>query len=149
MDEERAVTASASDGACHCLAVRQGARQLTRLYDRHLAPTGLRATQYALLRRLSRLGPVSINALAEAMVMDRTTMGRALRPLQRTGLVAIDPGPDGRTRALRLTDDGRTRVASAVPFWREAQAAFEAQYGAQRAQDLNAAMARVVATVPG
>lgn len=154
MDEKHAEADSSPhvvrpDVVCHCVAVRQGARQVTRLYDRHLAPAGLRSTQYALLRGLGRLGPVSINALAEAMVMDRTTMGRALRPLERAGLVAIDPGPDGRTRALTLTEAGRARVAAAVPLWLEAQTAFETMYGGQPARDLRTAMARVVATVPG
>lgn len=147
MDDEPATTGSPPEVICYCHAVRQGARQVTRLYDRHLAPTGLRTTQYALLRNLDRLGSVSINALAEAMVMDRTTLGRALRPLEVAGLVAIGPGPDGRTRALTLTEAGRARVAAAVPFWQEAQAAFESRYGAQPAGDLRRAMARVVATV--
>src|SRR5437870_3246305 len=83
--------------ACNCLAVRQAARQVTQFYDRHLALEGLRATQYAILAKLARLGPLSINELAAMMVMDRTTMGRALRPLDRDKLVAIGPGRDGRT----------------------------------------------------
>ena len=52
---------------CNCLAVRQAARHVTQLYDRHLAHVGLRATQYSILARLSRLGPLSINELASAM----------------------------------------------------------------------------------
>lgn len=70
--------------ACHCNALRQGARQVTQFYDRHLAPSGLRISQYALLKGLARLGPISINGLADAMVMDRTTLGRGLRPSSAT-----------------------------------------------------------------
>lgn len=131
---------------CTCLAVRQGARQLTQFYDRHLAPTGLRATQYPILARLGRSGPLSINALATGMVMDRTTLGRALRPLERDGLVAIGVGRDARTRELSLTPAGRARLAEAVPLWRGAQAAFEQGYGETEAAALRVAMARVVAT---
>ncbi len=133
--------------ACHCNALRQGARQVTQFYDRHLAPSGLRISQYAMLKGLARLGPISINGLADAMVMDRTTMGRGLRPLERDGLVVIGPGPDGRTRALTLTETGRARLDAAEPLWRAAQAGFEARYGADEAARLSDALARVVAAV--
>lgn len=133
---------------CHCLAIRQGARQVTQFYDRHLAPAGLRTTQYSLLNRLGRLGPVSINTLADALAMDRTTLGRNLRPLERDGLVAIGPGPNGRTRALTLTEAGLARLEAAAPLWRQAQDEFEAGYGEVAARDLRDALARLVATVP-
>jgi DNA-binding MarR family transcriptional regulator len=132
---------------CHCNAIRQGARQVTQFYDRHLAPAGLRTSQYAMLVGLRRLGPISINAFAEAMAMDRTTMGRGLKPLERDGLLAVGPGPDGRTRALHLTEAGHRRIAEAEPLWRVAQAGFEARYGAEAAADLRSALARVVRVV--
>jgi DNA-binding MarR family transcriptional regulator len=132
---------------CHCTALRQGARQVTQFYDRHLAPSGLRTSQYAMLVGLRRLGPISINAFADAMALDRTTMGRALKPLERDGLLAIGPGPNGRTRALRLTEAGSRRIDEAEPLWRVAQAGFEARYGAEAAADLRSALARVVRTV--
>ncbi|KQP10951.1 MarR family transcriptional regulator [Methylobacterium sp. Leaf99] len=134
---------------CHCQTARQGARQLTQFYDRHLAPTGLRASQYAVLSRLGRLETASINQLAEALVMNRTTLGRALRPLQRDGLVRVGPGADGRTRALCLTAAGRDRLAAGLPLWRHAQDAFEAAFGAAEAEGLHAAMGRVVTALPG
>lgn len=132
---------------CNCLAIRQAARHLTQLYDQHLAPAGLRTTQYSVLFRLDRMGPLAINELAARLVMDRTTLGRALRPLEREGLVAIGPGRDGRTRALSVTPAGRQRLEEAAPLWREAQRAFEAGYGASEAADLRAALARLVAEV--
>ncbi|WP_247637195.1 MarR family winged helix-turn-helix transcriptional regulator [Methylobacterium sp. 37f] len=129
---------------CHCNAIRQGARQVTQFYDRHLAAMGLRTSQYSMLIGLRRLGPISINGLADAMAMDRTTLGRALKPLERDGLVGVGPGPNGRTRALHLTEAGRQRLAEAEPLWRVAQADFEARYGASEAADLCTALARVV-----
>jgi len=132
---------------CHCNAIRRGARQVTQFYDRHLAPAGLRTSQYSMLVGLARLGPIAIAAFADAMAMDRTTMGRALKPLERDGLLAVRPGPDGRTRALHLTEAGRRRIAEAEPLWRVAQAGFEARYGATAAADLRTALARVVRTV--
>ncbi|SFG72826.1 MarR family winged helix-turn-helix transcriptional regulator [Methylobacterium gossipiicola] len=131
---------------CTCLAVRQGARQLTQLYDRHLAPAGLRATQYPILACLHRSGPMPIGALAAALVMDRTTLGRALRPLEREGLVTLDVGRDARMRDLSLTPRGGERLAVARPLWRDAQAAFEKGYGVEEAAALRVTMARVVET---
>ena len=61
---------------CNCLAARQAARHITQLYDQFLMPVGLRTTQFSILARLERLGPLTINALAAELVMDRTTMGR-------------------------------------------------------------------------
>src|SRR6266851_8021847 len=77
---------------CNCFAVRSAARHVTQLYDQLLAPAGLRVTQFSILAKLKRLGPLTINALADEMVMDRTTLGRNVLPLQREGLIAIRRG---------------------------------------------------------
>jgi DNA-binding MarR family transcriptional regulator len=130
--------------ACNCLAIRQAARHVSQLYDRHLAAEGLRTTQYSILAKLLRLGPLSVNKLAGMMVMDRTTLGRAVRPLERDGLVAIGSGRDGRTRAIRLTPTGAQRLKAATGRWQEAQRQFEIAYGSAEAAALRSALARVV-----
>src|SRR6516225_3847704 len=81
---------------CNCLAVRQAARYITQFYDRYLAAAGLRTTQYGILAKLKRQGPMSINALAAQLIMDRTTLGRNVRPLERDGLIVIEPDPADR-----------------------------------------------------
>ena len=70
---------------CNCLAVRQAARHITQYYDQFLAPAGLRTTQFSILAKLKRRGPQTINALARDMVMDRTTLGRNILPLNARG----------------------------------------------------------------
>jgi DNA-binding MarR family transcriptional regulator len=123
--------------ACNCLALRQAARHVSQFYDQFLAPSGLRTTQYSILARLQRKGPMTINALAAELVMDRTTLGRNILPLQRDGLVAIAPGQsDRRSRELRLTAVGAARLRGAVKGWRQAQARFEAAFGTRRAREL-------------
>lgn len=130
---------------CHCFAVRQAARWISQLYDQHLAAAGLRSTQYAILAHLDRQGPAGIAQLAEAMVMDRTTMTRNITPLDREGLVEIvQSETDRRRKAVGLTVRGRERLAQARPLWRRAQAAFERHYGAQEA----AAMRAMLRSVP-
>jgi DNA-binding MarR family transcriptional regulator len=132
---------------CHCFAVRSAARHVTQLYDQFLAPSGLRATQYSILSRLKRLGPLTINALAEEMVMDRTTLGRNILPLERDGLVRIEPTPtDRRAKEVRLTAAGERRLETARKGWAAAQGSFEAAFGAKRAADLRATLRAITAS---
>jgi DNA-binding MarR family transcriptional regulator len=122
---------------CNCFAVRAAARHVSQSYDRFLAPTGLRTTQYSILARLKRKGPLTINALAEVMVMDRTTLGRNILPLQRDGLVTIkSAASDRRAKELRLTKAGEKRLQKAFEGWLQAQARFDAAFGEKRAADL-------------
>jgi DNA-binding MarR family transcriptional regulator len=138
------VAPSLDSADCNCLAIRQAARQVTQFYDRYLNETGLRTTQYSILSKLLRLGPQSINELAALMAMDRTTTGRAVRPLERDKLIALAPGADGRTRVMQLTAQGRARLKEALPLWRDAQRDFETRYGAADAVLLRGALGRVV-----
>lgn len=131
---------------CNCLALRQAARHVTQFYDRVLAPTGLRTTQFSILGKLKRLGPITINALADDLVMDRTTLGRNILPLQREGLIAVKQGrADRRSKELHLTEAGLQRLRAAAKLWLQAQARFEEVFGDKRTLDLRALL-RAVAT---
>ncbi len=136
---------------CTCLAVRQAARHITQFYDQHLAPVGLRTTQFSILARLKRLGPMTINALADELVMDRTTLGRNILPLEREGLISVAPGrTDRRSKELRLTDAGVERLQAARGGWREAQTRFAGAFGEERTAGLRALLREVSATdLPG
>jgi len=119
---------------CNCSALRQATRHVTRFYDAFLSPAGLRATQFSILAKLRQRGPLTITALAAEMVMDRTTLGRNIRPLQRKGLVAVASGRrDHRSKELHLTETGLERLRAAGAPWREAQQRFEALFGIERA----------------
>jgi DNA-binding MarR family transcriptional regulator len=132
--------------ACNCLALRQAARHVTQFYDRVLAPSGLRTTQFSILAKLHRLGPMTINTLAKDLVMDRTTLGRNILPLQRDGLVGAIRGPaDGRSKELHLTKAGEGRLRTAAKLWAEAQDHFEAAFGAPRASALRAVLRDIAA----
>jgi len=129
---------------CNCLALRQAARHVSQFYDQFLASSGLRTTQYSILARLQRKGAITINALAAELVTDRTTLGRNLLPLQRDGLVAIEPGQsDRRSKEVRLTGEGSARFRSARKNWEEAQAQFETAFGAKRAKELRGLLHKV------
>jgi DNA-binding MarR family transcriptional regulator len=131
------VDISTNPAGCNCLALRQATRHVTQFYDQFLTPTGLRATQYSILARLKRRGAMTINSLAAELVMDRTTLGRNIRPLQRDGLIAVGPGKsDRRRKDLSLTRAGLARFEAAEKGWTRAQAQFEGTVGAARAKAL-------------
>ena len=122
---------------CTCAAIRRVSRHITNLYDACLAPFGLTVSQFSILSRLNRTGPRSINALARELAVDRTTLGRTLRPLERDGLLELAAdASDKRSRALKLTAKGVKRVSVAREGWKQAQQRFETAYGAQRAAEL-------------
>ena len=132
---------------CVCLAVRQAARHVTQFYDRMLAPSGLRTTQFSLLAKLRRQGPTTINALAADMVMDRTTLGRNILPLERDRLLRIEVAAcDRRSKVVHLTKRGEARLIAAFKGWAEAQACFESTFGSRRAAELRALLRAVAAT---
>ncbi|MDR3461249.1 MAG: MarR family winged helix-turn-helix transcriptional regulator [Beijerinckiaceae bacterium] len=135
-----------TSSTCSCSALRQASRHVTRLYDEALAPTGLGLNQYAILANLQRLGPSTIQALAKHLVMDRSTLGHLLRPLETRGLLSITSGAgDRRVRRVELTAAGSTLMEQARPLWARAQRHFENVYGAANAAGLRAALAQVVA----
>jgi len=136
-----------SSRECNCFAVRAAARHVTQFYDQLLAPTGLRTTQFSILARLKRLGPLTINTLASDMVMDRTTLGRNIRPLQRDGLIRIETtASDRRAKELHLTNVGEKRLRAAMKGWSQAQARFETAVGRRRAAALRTMLAAVAAS---
>ena len=132
---------------CNCFVVRSAARHVTQLYDQFLAPVGLHVTQFSILAKLKRLGPMTINGLAKEMVMDRTTLGRNVLPLERDGLVKIEVSAiDGRAKELHLTKAGEKRLQAGHEAWERAQARFDTRFGAKRAADFRAMLRAVVAS---
>ncbi|GAA0906182.1 hypothetical protein GCM10009552_13000 [Rothia nasimurium] len=119
---------------CNCFAVRQAARALTRDYERHLAATGLTSNQFSILVLIEEQPGIGMRQLSEDMVMDRTSVIRALKPLERDGLVAVrSSAADSRQNSYTLTLAGVTRVAEASPLWQAAQDEFVARFGGEDA----------------
>jgi DNA-binding MarR family transcriptional regulator len=137
----------ARSGACNCFAIRAAARHVTQFYDLVLAPTALRTTQFSILAKLKWYGPLTINKLAQDMVMDRTTLGRNVLPLQRDGLIRIEPDvSDRRSKVVQLTKAGERRLEAAFKKWSIAQARFDRVFGAKHAAELRGLLGAVVAS---
>ena len=131
---------------CNCLSLRQATRRVTQLYDVALAPLELRATQFSLLCAIERLGPITLNPLAAAMVMDRATLGHNVRPLEARSLVRLAVGKDRRSREVSITKAGRGAIVQGQKLWRRAQRAFEDEIGKEAAATLRSMLHRVAAT---
>ncbi|SFD15253.1 MarR family winged helix-turn-helix transcriptional regulator [Tropicimonas isoalkanivorans] len=114
---------------CLCTSLRQAAAFSTAHYDAVLAPAGIKITMFRLLRRIDEAGCVSISDLAGIVGLDRSTLGRNLRVLEKQDLIATRPGQDQRERVVELTDHGRRTLETALPLWRSAQDSFAALLG--------------------
>ncbi len=106
---------------CAARNIRKADRIITRFYDEILKPTDLRITQFSLMATLFTVGSMLITQLADELVMDRTTLTRNLKPLEKRGLIRIEPGEDRRTRMVILTNAGRELFFDAFPLWQQAQ----------------------------
>jgi DNA-binding MarR family transcriptional regulator len=114
--------------ACLCLHIQRAARVLARRFDEALRPVGLTNEQFSLLMSLNRPEPPTMGTVAALLMMDRTTLTAALKPLERRGLVQVRADPaDKRSRRLALTADGTELLAKAVPIWEGNHAVLEAQ----------------------
>lgn len=109
---------------CICTTLRQAAAQTTAHYDAALAPAGIKVTMFRLLRRIDAAKSISITELAQIVSLDRSTLGRNLRVLEKQTLVEIGTGDDGRARRVLLTDTGHEKLQEALPLWRQAQREF-------------------------
>ncbi len=132
--------------SCSCSALRQAARHVTKLYDEALAPVGLGLNQYSILSKLHRFGPKILQELAALLVMDRSTLGHLLRPLEKRGLVTLGVSEqDRRSRVIALTEAGAALMQQARPLWATAERRFEQGFGAEDASDLRTVLRRVTA----
>ncbi len=146
--QPRLVQLSEIAETCACLNVRKAARAVTQLYDEVLQPSGLRATQFNLLVASALASEATVTQLAEALVMDRTTLTRNLKPLESQGLLTINAGTDRRKHLVRLTERGRQALTTALPYWEQAQDRVVTYLGQSQWHTLLAELKTVVTLAP-
>jgi DNA-binding MarR family transcriptional regulator len=118
--------------SCACFNLRKASRVVTQHFDEILKPSGLLITQFTILVAIAMAKSGTINELAEILVMDRTTLTRNLKPLEREGWLKSEPGQDQRTRVVSLTPNGEATLAKALPLWKQAQQDVEEVLGQRR-----------------
>src|SRR6201994_4426416 len=114
-----ALLADIEPNSCNCAALRKASRRMSQFYDSALAPCGLKSTQFAMLAEIERCAgmPPTIREMADKLVMDQSTIGQNLRPLEREGLIAlVTDEADRRSRRVKLTKAGCSRFAEARPL---------------------------------
>jgi DNA-binding MarR family transcriptional regulator len=132
---------------CACTTLRKASRALSRIYDEALAPAGLTVTQLGVLRAISRGDKKGepLSRLAETLVMDRTSLYRALSPMERSGWLLIKDAPKGRAKVVLLSKAGIRATADAAEYWERAQNRVIGEYGVDRWAALHKAMTELTA----
>ncbi|MEZ0388166.1 MAG: MarR family winged helix-turn-helix transcriptional regulator [Verrucomicrobium sp.] len=132
---------------CLCSALRRATRMATRLYDDCMKETGLKVTQFSLLRNISRAGTINVTDLAKHLDMERTALGRNLDLLEGKGLIRTESGEDDqRIRVVALTEQGEAVQEAAIPVWRRAQAEMKRRLKKNQFPSLSALFAEMPAT---
>lgn len=105
--------------ACMGFNLKMATRAVQNLFDNAYKAVGLEGTQYTVLAHIYVVGPIPLSKLAELMYVDRTTLGRNLKPLEKKGLVEIKTGSDRRAKLISITDQGKEVLSEALPIWKQ------------------------------
>lgn len=122
--------------ACVCANLRKTTRLVSQIYDEYLRPSGLKATQFSLLMTLQGFGEITVKQIAERAVMDRTTVTRNVRALEKQTLVEVSTGADQRERVVMITQAGTEALEAALPLWKKAQEHVNGALGEDRAAQI-------------
>jgi DNA-binding MarR family transcriptional regulator len=117
---------------CVCFNLRWVTRAVTQFFDAELRRHGIRPTQSPILGALSAKAGWSMEELSDWLGLDRTTLVRNLRPLERDGLVALEGVGRGGRVTVSITAKGKEALARALPAWRAAQQGVVNTLGEQR-----------------
>lgn len=133
---------------CLCLNIRRASRAVTEFYENILKPSGLKATQYSLLRYLNEVEPITITEFAKIMRIDRTTLNRNMKPLIGVGFIEVNPGDDPRSKQITLTKDGKSALSIASNLWDEAQESMQEYLGKTEIEQYKHLISKLEALVP-
>jgi DNA-binding MarR family transcriptional regulator len=132
-----------SNASCYCIVLRKASRRISALYDEALAPHGINIAQFSAIRTINRNAPISLTELGDRMDLDRSTVGRNMKVLERRGLVASETGKDQREALLSLTPEGRALLERTDPIWEEVQNRIEDRLGPDHARQLGQLLAAI------
>jgi DNA-binding MarR family transcriptional regulator len=133
----------AENTTCACTALRKASRAVTRLYDETMDETGMSIVQFSILRNIARHDALPLMQLADRLVMDRTTLYRALKPIEQRGWISLSDG-GGRSKLASLTARGQKALQDATSAWQAAQARLLGRVGMQDWAAIEASLARLV-----
>jgi DNA-binding MarR family transcriptional regulator len=117
---------------CVCFNLRKVMRMVTQFYDAEMRRHGIRPTQGSILASLQAKDSWTMLELSDWLGMERTTLVRNLRPLQRDGFVKVIGGGRGNRVEVTITAKGREQVKKLTPAWKSAQSAMVKTLGEKR-----------------
>lgn len=115
------------------MTIRRATNAVTEYYDKALQELGLTTSQYSLLKNLYRLETASTSELAEYVNLERSTLVRNLKPLEKKGLITDLAKPNTRNHKFALTEEGLALMKKADPLWQQTQAEIKAYLGEENA----------------
>lgn len=121
MEANEPINPKLINSKCSCFNLRKATRAVTQFFDHQLEPAGIRATQFTLLVSLASVHARTLTEMANSLVMDRTTLTRNLKPLEKLGLIQTVEPRDKRSKAYALTEKGKETLDKAIPLWQQAQ----------------------------
>lgn len=130
---------------CLSHTLRRADRVVSQIYNEYFAPLGLRVTQFTILRTLAITGTITAKQIRDALVMDQTTVSRALKPLIRDGYITVGEGANRREKALSLSEEGKALYRQALGPWNEAQKMLRKKLGKSQEDTLIALSREIVA----
>lgn len=133
---------------CNCLNIRRTSQAITEVYDEYLKPSNLKIGQFSILKHINQLEPVSVSDLAVIMRLDRTTLVRNLKPLEKDGLVEDISVEGTRNRQLKLTAKGLETYKVAEKLWEKAQNFLEEYLGKENISAFTVLLSKIEALVP-
>lgn len=120
IDKNKLTKDAVAEGSeCMAYNLKKATRAVQSLFDNAFKTIGLEGTQYTVLAHIYVSEPITLSKLANMMSVDRTTLGRNLKPLEKKGLIEIKTGDDRRAKLIKLTKNGREVLAQAQPIWKE------------------------------
>ena len=108
---------------CLCTSLRRSARNISQIYSEHLQQSGekINANQVSILVLLSQIEKETISELSNKLKMERTTLTRNLKVLDKSGWIKNYSGTDGRMKFTKLSKRGNQVLGKILPYWKQAQ----------------------------
>lgn len=130
---------------CNCINLRRASQALTEVYDEYLKPSGLKISQFSVLKHIKKLEPVSVSELALKMRLDRTTLVRNLKSMEERGFISDISIKGTRNRQLKLTESGLGIFETGEQLWLEAQSFLEQYLGIDDMNTLTGLLSKIEA----
>ena len=125
---------------CICYSIRTSSTKITKIYDKALLESGLKITQYAIMKCIFILKNSNLNELSCSMGYNRSTLGRNIKILERKKLINLKKGNDKREIKITITKNGVQVLKLANKCWAKINKELTKKLGVNKKQMLTEIM---------